>query len=388
MTAKAKAKGKKAKKGTKAKKAKKAAKKGMKVAKDAKGKPIKGAKVNEAGFRFIAPGAVILDPKILVRPEVSRTDAKFKELVESVKKLGTLIQPIVLNMTKKGARLVCGRQRLDAARIAKLKSVPYITVEGTDDELLHMGLDENEARVPMSVVQEAQVMQRAAKLLKKSTGKTPSNVKLANALGRSPRWVADHLGLLDLPAKVQSALDENAPGEVTIGKCHELMRVHPKDREQLVPAMKKLSLNPFRHLLEKKAKDGDIRWAKGKSKPRTEAGKKAKSKGVGKAEKAIYTGKKVKEKGAQEAEVDMKTPNQVIKLIKVQEKAILSETKKKSPDKVELAHARGQMTAYLTVLNLPVADSLKGSLNAHDKKNGKKAAKKASKKKSKPKTKK
>lgn len=326
----------------------------------------------KGGLRYIAPRKVILDEKIFVR-DVDRKDPKFKELVESVKALGTLIHPLVLNETKQGMRLVCGRQRLDACRQAKLKAVPYITVEGTDSELVHMALDENENRVPMSVVQEAEVLHRARKLLKKEKGKTPSNVLLAKRLNRSARWVADRFEILKLNDEMQKSLDDNS-GEVTIGKVHELMRVHPQDRPKVVNLMRSLNLPAFRNALEKhakaelKEKGTGIRWAGGKAKPRTAAAKAGKSKkGSAKAEKVVYS-KTVKAEGAPAAEIDVKTPNQILKLVAKCEAGLRSETKKKKPDLEEVAYQRGQIHAYLVVLNLPQADSLKDALKAHDQK--------------------
>lgn len=356
-------KGTKTSKGKKVKKAEKPAKvaKAAKVEKAEKNKKQKVTK-SAQGFKYISPGAVILDEKILIRPEVDRRDPKFKELVASISALGTLIQPLVLNETPKGLRLVCGRQRIDAARIAKVKAVPFITVEGSDEELISMGLDENEARIPMSVVQEAQVLNRAKSILEKSKkGKKVSNVVLGKALNRNERWVGDRLGLLDLPENVLVALDDNTSGDVTIGKCHELFRVHPEDRESVVPVMKKLCAASFRKLLEKMVKAEEIRWAKGKSAPRTEKGKTGKGKGEAKAEKVLHS-KTLKEKGAPAVTVDTKTPNQLVKEIKQTEKALLSENKKTEPDIAEVAYQTGYLHALLFGLNLPKSDSLKDSM--------------------------
>ena len=319
--------------------------------------------------QYISPGDVLIDESILVR-DVNRSDPKYKELVESIKFIGTLLQPVVLHQTPKGPRLVCGRQRLDAARAAKVKAVPYVLVEGTDDQLIQMGLDENEARVPMSPIQEAKVLERAAKLLTKGK-KKPSNVLIGKRLNRNPRWIADHLDLLSLDADLQRLLDDNS-GEVTIGKTHELMRVHPDDRGKVINVMRKTSLTGFREALEKlaameKEKEGSgIRWASGRAQPRTEAAKK----GEGASKKKVkYTGVEIKEKGAPKAKADFATPDQITKLLKKCEHGLVAEVKKKSPSAEEVAYLRGQIHAYLTVMQLPVADNLKDSLTAFDKAN-------------------
>lgn len=319
--------------------------------------------------QYISPQDVLIDEAILVR-EVNRSDPKFKELVESVRFLGTLLQPLVLNQTPKGPRLVCGRQRLDAAQQAKVKAVPYVLVEGTDDQLIQMGLDENEARVPMSPIQEARVLERAAKLLTKGK-KRPSNVVIGKRLNRNPRWIADHLDLLSLDLDLQRLLDDNT-GEVTVGKTHELMRVHPEDRGKVINVMRKTSLAGFKEALEKLADrekenpGSGVRWASGKAKPRVEKAAKKNKKAAG--AKAQHTGV-VKEKGVPSAKADVRELPQIIKLLKACESGLLAEAKKKAPSSEEVAYLRGQIHAYLTVMNLPQADNLKDSLTAYDKAN-------------------
>jgi ParB/RepB/Spo0J family partition protein len=335
----------------------------MKTAKETKGK--KGTKEPvevqvQSGVKFISPGEIVVDPNIRVR-DVDRRDPKFKELVESIRVHGVL-QPVILAEDKKGRKvLVAGNHRREGAVVAKVKAIPFILTKGTAEELISKGLDENECRIPMSPIQEAMVLERARRV-----AKAKSNVALGNILHRNPRWVADHLSLLELPAEIRDALDDNT-GEVTIGKTHELMRVHPTDRAQVVPVMKRLSLNPFRTYIEKKVVAGEIRFAGGKAAPRTEKGKKGKSVGVSKAEKVIYS-KKIKGEGGAEAEIDVKTPNQILKCIAECEKALNSENKKKAPDAIEVSYQKGLVHAYLNVLNLPAAESLDESLTKHDKK--------------------
>jgi ParB family chromosome partitioning protein len=367
--AKAKSKGtKKSTKGNKSKGNKKSTKKG-------KGS---GPATNEPKLQFISPNKAgkLIDENISVR-DVDRRDPKFKELVESVKRHG-IILPIVFAKDAKGElRLVDGRQRIDAARQAKNKSIPYIITPGTYEELISKGLDANEARVPMSVIQEAMVLKRATKLLKKKKGKVPSAVALGKFLGRNPRWIEDRVNLLGMPKEIQDALDDNS-GWATIGKCHELARVHPKDRGQLIPMMKRMSVKPFRAHIEKKAKAGEIKWAKGQSKPRTEAGKKGtsdKKKGTSDYSKTIKAGK-----GGPSAEIDVLKPTAIEKALTQAERALNSENKKKKPSSVEVAYQRGFIHALLLTLNLPQADSMKDSLAKFEaaakknatKKNGKK----------------
>jgi len=325
-------------------------------------KKVEGAKVLGGELKYISPENIILDPKILIR-EPQTDSPQYKALVESIKHHGAVLQPIILNQTEKGYRLIAGRQRVEAAKSAKLKAIPYVEVAGTDDQLVSMALDENEARVQMTVMQEAQVLDRARKLLSKPGKEKASNVVIAKSLNRPPHWVADHLSLLELPKEIQAVLD--SAEDVTIGKCHELMRVHSADRPKVLDMMRKMTLKPFRAYLEKQAKDGEIRWVGGKAKPRTESGKKAEpKKGDEKSQKAQYTGKKITEKDAPEVTVDMKTPAQVVEIIKKVEDALNAEAMKKpeAQDVAKLNYLRGQLHAFLTTLNLPAADSLNAAM--------------------------
>lgn len=334
-----------------------------------KGTKVQGAKILGGELKYISPEAVLLNPKLLIR-EPQKDSPKFKELVESIKHHGAVLQPIILHQTDKGLELVAGRQRLAASQTAHIKAIPYVEVEGDADQLVSMALDENEARIQMSVMQEAQVLDRVRKLIGKE--KAASNVAVAKTLNRPPHWVADHLALLELPKDIQALLDTGE--DVTIGKCHELMRVHPSDRPAVMDMMRKMTLRPFRAWLEKQAKEGAIKWVGGKAKPRTEAAKKGEPKKGDeksqkahlKAKEAQYTGTSIKEKNAPECTVDMKTPAQVVKIIKKVEDALNAEMQKKpeAQDVAQMNYLRGQMHAYLTCLNLPAADTLNAAMVA------------------------
>jgi len=317
---------------------------------------------------------IIYNEKLLVRGTVDPEDPKFKDLVKSVKKHGVL-QPVILRKVKAGHELLMGRQRIEAAKAAGLDTVPYVLRKGDDGKVFSMGLDENAARVDMSVIENAAALKRAMKLTKCKT-----NVELGKIIGRSARWIGAHLELNDLPPEIREALDEN-DGSVTVTKCHELMRVHPDDRPNMIRALKQLTLEPFKRYLEKEVKEERARWVGGKAaaRPKKKKGDAA-AEAAGKADASYPTEPAGK---SDDEGMDVKTPVRIQAALRKAEKALAKEADKKDPDEAVAVYHRGRVHAYLDVLNLPEADSLEDALAAHEA--GEKAAKKPAEKKAKKK---
>jgi ParB/RepB/Spo0J family partition protein len=143
-----------------------------------------------------------------------RTDVgNIAELTADVKARGVL-QPILVREagTAKGEKLytlVAGRRRLEAARKAKLATVPARVVEMTDEQAQEAALVENLQRDDLAPLEEAQALDR---LRHAGGGKPRSARQLAKLINRSDDWVSDRLRLLNLPLPVAAAIDRGAIG--------------------------------------------------------------------------------------------------------------------------------------------------------------------------------
>ena len=145
----------------------------------------------------ISVSAIFPNP---TQPRTEFDEEALEELADSIRTLG-VIQPITVKRTDDGRYLIIsGERRWRAARKAGLESLPaYIREE--DDENLHaMALVENIQREDLNAIEEAQGVSR----LMNECALTQEAV--AERLGRSRSAIANLLRLLNLPARIVSAV--------------------------------------------------------------------------------------------------------------------------------------------------------------------------------------
>lgn len=152
--------------------------------------------------------------KIDVDPEFNSREhfdqAELEALAQTIKLVG-LVQPIRLRPTEDGRfLLVAGERRFRAARLAGLKTVPFVLSAGNARSEAFF---ENHSRVDLNPIETALDIKAFAA----EHGLT-SNAKIAARLnptkpGEKKQWVGDHLRLLRLPQQVQAYI---AAGEVPI----------------------------------------------------------------------------------------------------------------------------------------------------------------------------
>lgn len=132
------------------------------------------------------------------------------ELAESIKVHGIIV-PLVLNKNKE---LMAGHRRVAAAKMAGLKTAPYIIKDGEDGFAVSMV--ENLQRKDLNPIEEAQAYQGHMK-------KAKVTVKgLAGAIGKTEAYVQKRLDLLKAHPDVQQAL---ATGRIQLGHAVILGRM-------------------------------------------------------------------------------------------------------------------------------------------------------------------
>ncbi len=156
------------------------------------------------------------------QPRVLFDEMKLKELAASIKEHG-VIQPLVV--TKKGDQfeIIVGERRLQASKIAGLKSVPVIVREASEQQKLELAVIENIQRHDLNPIEEA-----------KSYGSLIDDFDLgqeevALRVGKSRSTVANKIRLLTLPVEIQKSLIE---GKITEGHAKAILAVDNPEKQR------------------------------------------------------------------------------------------------------------------------------------------------------------
>lgn len=156
--------------------------------------------------------------KIHPNPDQPRrvfVQSELEELAASIREKG-IIQPLILRAhgPEGQYQIVAGERRWRASQLAQLHSLPAVIREFSDQEVLEIAIIENIQREDLNPLDEAlgyrQLMDRF--------GHTQE--KMAEALGKSRSHIANSLRLLNLPAEVQSFLQE---GKLSAGHARALV---------------------------------------------------------------------------------------------------------------------------------------------------------------------
>ncbi|MBC1446519.1 ParB/RepB/Spo0J family partition protein [Listeria welshimeri] len=149
------------------------------------------------------------------------------ELRDSIKIHGVL-QPIILRNAKKGYEIVVGERRFRAAKEAKLKEIPAVVRDLTEEEMMELSVIENLQREDLSSLEEAESYQFLMKKL------SLTQAKLAERVGKSRPYIANFVRLLTLPEEVQVMLRD---GSLSAGHGRVLLGL--KLKKNIIPTAKK-----------------------------------------------------------------------------------------------------------------------------------------------------
>ena len=137
-------------------------------------------------------------------PDQPRRDFSYEKLLELAQSIGEngLLQPLTIRFEQDKPILVAGERRLRAAKIAGIRELPCIEVEGEGPRSALLALIENLQREDMNCFEEAEGIRRLITVY----GLTQEEA--ANRLGCSQPTVANRLRLLRLePAERRAVLD-------------------------------------------------------------------------------------------------------------------------------------------------------------------------------------
>lgn len=164
--------------------------------------------------------------KILPNPYQPRkffNPTKLEELSLSIKKHG-ILQPLVVTALPEGKyELIAGERRLEASKLAGLKTVPILLKEADSKTKLELALIENIQRHNLNPMEEAKAFEQ---LIKKFS---LTQEEASQRLGKSRSVVTNTLRLLALPEFIQQAVAEE---KITEGHARSLLAVTNPEKQK------------------------------------------------------------------------------------------------------------------------------------------------------------
>jgi len=152
------------------------------------------------------------------QPRKSFDAEAIDELKQSIEEYG-IIQPLVVRKSIKGYEIIVGERRFRAAKAAKLKKIPVIIKEMTDERMMELALLENLQREDLTPIEEAHAYANLLQELKLT------QEDLSKRLGKSRSHIANTVRLLSLPDPV---IDSISDGQLSMGHGRALLGLNLK----------------------------------------------------------------------------------------------------------------------------------------------------------------
>jgi ParB family chromosome partitioning protein len=173
--------------------------------------PSHGSTGSVGGVQQVAVDAIQRNPR---QPRIHFKEEELAELAASIREHG-VIQPLIAIPKPDGKFiLIAGERRWQAAQRAGLRTVPVITRQANNQEMLEVALIENVQRADLNSMEEAE----AYRQLVEEFGL--SHEAVAKRVGKSRVAVTNTLRLLGLADVVKQALVD---GKITEGHARALL---------------------------------------------------------------------------------------------------------------------------------------------------------------------
>lgn len=135
------------------------------------------------------------------QPRQTFDEEKLDDLMNSILIHGVM-QPVTVRKAVKGYTLVAGERRLRASKKAGLTTIPAIITEMSDKDMMEIAIIENLQREDLSPLEEAESYKQLMTQAKLTQD------EMSKRLGKSRPYIANMLRLLNLPASVKRAINE------------------------------------------------------------------------------------------------------------------------------------------------------------------------------------
>ncbi|MEG0590867.1 MAG: ParB/RepB/Spo0J family partition protein [Lachnospiraceae bacterium] len=146
------------------------------------------------------------------------------ELADSIKQFGVL-QPLLVQKRKDYYEIIAGERRWRAAKLAKMKEVPVIIKDFTNQEVVEISLIENIQRENLNPIEEATAFKR---LLNEFHLKQD---EVAERVSKSRTAVTNSMRLLKLNEKVQQMVVDDM---ISTGHARALLAIDDEEQQYLL----------------------------------------------------------------------------------------------------------------------------------------------------------
>lgn len=153
------------------------------------------------------------------QPRTTFDEEALEELATSIKEHG-VVEPVIVKKSIKGYELVAGERRTKAAKIAGLKTIPAIIKNYTDQQMMEVALLENIQREDLNPIEEAMAYQSIINL------GNYTQEQFAKKFGKSRSYVTNILGLLNLPSKTKTLVENK---KLSMGHARALSKILDED---------------------------------------------------------------------------------------------------------------------------------------------------------------
>lgn len=183
-------------------------------------------------------------------------DEAMQDTVESVREHGVLVPGIVRPRAEGGYELIAGHRRRHASELAGKDTMPVIIRELDDDEATIIMVDSNLQRENLLPSEKAwaykmkldAIRRKAGRPAKENSGQVVQNLKgktsveiVAENTGENYKQVQRYIRLTELLPVLLQMVDDR---KLSFNPAVELSYLTPKEQEQLIGLMEKLSVVP------------------------------------------------------------------------------------------------------------------------------------------------
>ena len=202
--------------------------------------PSPGASPNQAAARV----PVDLLVRSSLQPRQDFPEDAMADLVRSVRERG-VVQPLLVRRKGDRYEIIAGERRWRAAREAKLRDVPVILLDASDQDALELALIENLQREDLNAIEEAEGYRALADRF------SLTQEQIADRVGKARASVANTLRLLELPDEVRDLLRRN---ELSQGHAKVLLGLEIAEERLLLARQalrEDMSVRDLERLVEK-----------------------------------------------------------------------------------------------------------------------------------------
>ncbi len=156
------------------------------------------------------------------QPRGTISDQQVLSLAKSIGQSG-ILQPITARSVSGRLEIIAGERRWRAAKSLRMKAVPVLVRETTDEQMLELALIENLQREDLNAIDRAQAYRRFCDRFELSTQ------EVATRVSEDRSTVANYLRLLDLPDAIRQKV---AGGQLGMGHARCLLGVEDEAMQQ------------------------------------------------------------------------------------------------------------------------------------------------------------